>query len=189
MRWLDWLDRLAQTPERAALRGGILKRAGERATRENRAELLKAAAGAYRRAVELGSKEKGAVHYYAGLNLAALSWASGLARDDRAEAERLVREIVAPSRASAAAERDRGRTLWNEIAACEADLLEALLLDQLEPARASIIAGNYDAVMSDIGSPPEHASVRSQIAFLLACAEDTRSKTGLQTIAEAIKER
>ena len=139
--------------------------------------------------MELGTKEKGTVHYYAGLNLAALSWASGLVQNNRAEGERLVKETVAPSRASAVAERDRGRTLWNEIAACEADLLEALLLDRLDAERAKVIAASYEAVMSDIGSPPEHASVRSQIAFLLACAKDTSSRKGLETIAEAIQER
>ncbi len=187
LRWLSWVESAGPTMERASLRGGILKRAGQRAAGKERERLLTASAKAFERAVELGRAEKGALHYYPGLNLAAVRWALGAGKGKTKGAE-LIKDLVEPSRDSALAEIAGGRTLWNEIARVEADLLEALVLDDLSEAHATRIGKRYATVVNDLGSAADVESVRAQVDFLLACASDPRSKRGLEIVADAIKE-
>ncbi|HVS09503.1 MAG TPA: CHAT domain-containing protein [Planctomycetota bacterium] len=185
--WLEWVERVAQTPERASLRGGILKRAAQRATPRDRPALLAAAASAYELAVELRRKQDGTVHYYPGLNVAALRWARGLSRA-RAARTKLVADYVAPSRRSARREEAaEGRTLWNAIALPEADLLEALILGELDAAKAKALAGRFERVLRNLGTPTEHLSARRQVEFLaaLAVGQRARARQGLDTIFAA----
>ncbi len=188
LRWLSWVEGAGPTMERAALRGGILKRAGQRAAGKERRRLLKAAAAAYQRAVDLGRVERGGLYYYPALNLAAIRWALGSSRGKTTKGAELIEDLIEPCRASALDERRGGRTLGNEIALVEADLLEALLRRELSEAFAATLGERYNAVFNDLGSAADLASVRRQIDFLIACAADAKSKRGLEIIADATKE-
>ena len=106
LRWLWWVEELGRPWSAPALRGGILKRAGQRAAGKERERLLKAAAEAYERAVELGREERGRLHYYPGLNLAAVRWALGAPKGKR-QGRQVIKDLVAPSRDSALAEIER----------------------------------------------------------------------------------
>jgi hypothetical protein len=190
LAWLDWVDAVARTHERASLRGGFLKRAATRAADgAARDSLLAEAAESYALAVEIRRRAAGTVDYYSGLNAAALAWASGAAQKGARAARKIVRELVEPSRKSARAERAQGRNFWNAIADCEADLVEALLLGRLDERRAKELHDRYKRVL-DKGAPTQQASARGQLAFLLSCAVGPRAglRTGLETILTAFEE-
>jgi hypothetical protein len=179
--WLDWVRQLGETPERAALRGGKLKRRAKSATSEERQQLLSDAAKAYHDAVELQRRRTGSAPYYQALNAVALAWATG--SEDRAALNELIKE----SRRSAEEERSReGERLWNVIADCEADLLEALLSGELNQ-KAEEIKATFKKKLATLGTPTEQDSAMAQVKFLLSCATGEREvfKNSLQIIAEA----
>jgi hypothetical protein len=93
---------------------------------------------------------------------------------------------VAPSRKSATEERRRGLTLWNAVADCEADLVEALLLDRLDEKRATALKARYRRALTK-GAPTQHDSVRRQLDFLLghAVGERERFRKGLEIVLGA----
>lgn len=191
LAWIEWVDAVTHTVERASLRGGFLKRAAGRAKSEaERRALLEDAAKAYALAVDIGRRATGSVDYYPGLNAAALAWAVGSPDGDGGSARKLVRDLVAPSRRSAKEERARGLTLWNDVADCEAELLEALLLDRLDERRAEALRKRYARALGR-GTPSQRESVRGQIDFLLRCAVGPRERfrSGLETIRSAFEDK
>jgi hypothetical protein len=123
------------------------KRAAQRAkTARRQRELFGRAATAYQRGLELALAAGKPFQYYQGLN-----------------------------RAAAAVERCSGRTLWNVLAECDADLLEDLVLDRLSEERAAALAARSREALQ-IGTRSAARSARSQIDLLRRRAVGKRAR-------------
>ena len=184
--WMAWAGQIEETPRRAEMRGVFLKRRARRVSAAKRKKLLTQAVEAFREALGASpTPEQSATRYGTRLHAAAAAWAKPGGRYSKE-----VKGWLKDSRASALNEcKDRGETLRNRLAVCEADLLEQLWRKEFGMDAARELRYRYRKVLQTIGSVHDRDTARNRLEFLIECADRKPTiQEALRVVREAFLE-